>query len=404
MHLLTLYRGINAALPKGGYQQIIDAAYAAMGLPIQLHDSAFNMLAVAPKQILNDTLWDISLETGSFPREIIMKFHEQGFMEAASTRNSPYYVDWGDCAKSPRIQGVIRVNDVVEGYISIICPRELYSTEYDEAMALIVNACTIEMERSRYSNLSSDPLLKVLMHDLIRNKLSSNETMDLWRERLPVSFCGSFKLFAANVPKANLPASQKHLMYELRERFPLHIEMIDNGILYMLFYSLKEKDSPQLEEAVRGALGGLNASAGYSELFDDLLNFGIRKKQAENALSLGGRLTQNESMHSYEDYRFPIIMNTIMENSAECEYIAPGIRTLTDYDKMYGTDYLYTLERYVLSGCNNKRTLEELDIHRNTLLYRLQKIEEILSISLDNAELVAHYYISFYMLKMKEHF
>lgn len=402
MDLLTLYRGINAALPKGGYQSIIDAAYEAMGLPIQLHDSAFNMLAVAPKKRLNDTFWDISLDTGSFPREIIMKFHKQGFMEAASTRRSPYYVDWGDCAKSPRIQGVIRVNDVVEGYISIICPRELYSIEYDEAMALIVNACTIEMERSRYSNLSSDPLLKVLMHDLIRNKLSSNETMDLWRERLPSSFCGSFLLFAANVPKANLPASQKHLMYELRECFPLHIEMIDNGILYILFYALKEKDSARLEEAMRGALVGLNASAGYSELFDDLLNFSIWKRQAENALNLGSKLAFNESIHSYEDYRFPVILHTIMENSLECEYIAPGIRLLENYDRMYGTDYYYTLERYMLSGRSNKRMLEELDIHRNTLLYRLQKIEEILSISLDDSELAAHYYISFYILKMKE--
>lgn len=400
MNLLALYEGVFSALAKGGFQAIIDAAHEVMQMPISLHDSAFNLLAAAPREKIGDVFWDVCLETGGYPREIIMSFYDQGFMEAANKFREPYYVDWGDCAGRPRIQGVVRVNNVVEGYITIFCPKESHTPEYDQATKMLVNACAIEMERNKNRNLSENPLLKVFMHDLIRSRVDTREKLDLWRTRLPSSFRGAFELCAIETPVPNVKAVQKYLIEVLNASHSDHIEMIDDNTLYMLLYALNSKSSAFLQEDVPQMLAFLQAKLGVSDRFTDIMQFDACRRQAEAALEMGSLTNPGDCVFRYGDYRFSFILHSIAKHMNEDSILAPGIRQLEQYDKTYGTSYLSTLEQYVLKNRNGKKVLEKLGIHRNTLLYRLQKIEELLSVSLEDGSTFTHYYISFYIMKM----
>ena len=55
------------------------------------------------------------------------------------------------------------------------------------------------------------------------------------------------------------------------------------------------------------------------------------------------------------------------------------------YDKKYNTNLIQTLEVYLNKNCNLNQTAETLFIHRNTIKYRLQRIEEITNTSLNDA-------------------
>lgn len=59
--------------------------------------------------------------------------------------------------------------------------------------------------------------------------------------------------------------------------------------------------------------------------------------------------------------------------------------SLMAYDKKYNTNLIQTLEVYLNKNCNLNQTAETLFIHRNTIKYRLQRIEEITNTSLDDA-------------------
>lgn len=402
MDLLALYEKVFSALAKGGFQSIIDAAHEVMQMPISLHDSAFNLLAAAPREKIGDVFWDICLETGVYPREIIMSFYDQGYMEAASKFREPYYVDWGDCANRPRVQGVVRVNNVVEGYITIFCPKEVHTPECDLATRVLANACAIEMERNKNRNLSENPLLKVFMHDLIRGQIDTRDKLDMWRQRLPPSFKGAFELCAIETPVPNVKAVQKYLMEVLNASHSDHIEMIDNNTLYLLLYALNSKSSAFLQEDVSGMLKTLQAELGVSDRFTDIMQFDACRRQAEAALEMGSLINPGDCVFHYREYRFPFILHSVAKHMNEGSILAPGIRQLEQYDKNYGTSYLNTLEQYVLQNRNGKKILKTLGIHRNTLLYRLHKIEELLSVSLEDGNTFAHYYISFYIMKMNE--
>lgn len=401
MDLLSLYEKSFAALSKGGFQSIIDAAYESMQMPIYLHDSAFNMLAAAPMEKIGDYFWDMSLELGCFPRDTIMLFYDQGFMQAASNAKDPYYVDWGDCAVRPRIQGVVRVNNVVEGYITLLCPKEACTPDHIKATTLITDACAIEMERSKNRNLSENPLFKVFMHDLIKGQVQTKEILDMWLQRLPSSFRGAFQLYAIKYPGGNLKAVQKYIFDLLSRAHAQHIEIIDDDTFYLLLYKLESKNTLDLMRSeVQKNLETLRAYAGISDRFNNIIKFDVFMEQAKAALEIGEFLDPEKGLYRYRDYRFPFIMHTVARHMEEENVMAPGIDELEQYDKKYNTAYLETLEQYVLENRDGKNIVKNLGIHRNTLLYRLQKIEELLSISLDDGSTFAHYYISFYIRKM----
>jgi DNA-binding PucR family transcriptional regulator len=68
------------------------------------------------------------------------------------------------------------------------------------------------------------------------------------------------------------------------------------------------------------------------------------------------------------------------------------------YDAMYRTSYTSTLRCYLDMGRNAPAAAEKLNIHRNTLDYRLKKIEELQNIQLQNTEDMFSMVYSLYIL------
>lgn len=72
-------------------------------------------------------------------------------------------------------------------------------------------------------------------------------------------------------------------------------------------------------------------------------------------------------------------------NQAEImNYCNDKLRKLEEYDHANGTYLEDTLVSYFMSGFSATKTADDLFIHRNSLKYRLQKIEDLLGIELDD--------------------
>lgn len=62
----------------------------------------------------------------------------------------------------------------------------------------------------------------------------------------------------------------------------------------------------------------------------------------------------------------------------------PDLVKLIDFDKKQSTNYLNTLFEYLFSGCNYTDAANRLGLHRNSLIYRISKIEELMSSDLND--------------------
>lgn len=67
---------------------------------------------------------------------------------------------------------------------------------------------------------------------------------------------------------------------------------------------------------------------------------------------------------------------------------------LEENDQNNGTDYLDFLNAYLNSNCNINDTADALFIHRNTVVYKIKKINELLDCDLSDIEVRVQLYLA----------
>lgn len=84
------------------------------------------------------------------------------------------------------------------------------------------------------------------------------------------------------------------------------------------------------------------------------------------------------------------------------DYCPDGIYRLIEADRESGRDDLNTLYVYIENGLNGNAAAKELHIHRNTLINRLERIQEIVGMPLDDRDVVLFLRLSFRILEMQQ--
>jgi len=67
-------------------------------------------------------------------------------------------------------------------------------------------------------------------------------------------------------------------------------------------------------------------------------------------------------------------------------YIAKYLDPLKHYDQDHNSELLLTLKNYLDSDCNKQQTAERMHTHYNTIVYRINRIEQLLNVSLADVE------------------
>jgi sugar diacid utilization regulator len=140
-----------------------------------------------------------------------------------------------------------------------------------------------------------------------------------------------------------------------------------------------------IKSNISKSLPGLTVSIGIGGVCNELKKLKESVEQADKALKILKMCNKKDSIRSYKNlgiYRlFFQVENKKELTSLYEEYLAP----LVNYDTNNSSDLVKTLEILLLENQNVSKTADMLFIHRNTLKYRITKIEEILDIDLKDA-------------------
>lgn len=71
-----------------------------------------------------------------------------------------------------------------------------------------------------------------------------------------------------------------------------------------------------------------------------------------------------------------------LASSPELEPFRGLVLPLVDYDRQRGSDLVRTLSVYFETGTNASEAADRLFLHRNSLLYRLERIQELTGLDL----------------------
>ncbi|MBU8907340.1 PucR family transcriptional regulator [Desertibacillus haloalkaliphilus] len=133
-------------------------------------------------------------------------------------------------------------------------------------------------------------------------------------------------------------------------------------------------------------------------LFPDLiLSWGIGKQygfkhfhesfnEAQMALNIGRRQKGPGHQSTYADTRVDRALMSLLGNEELQQITDSTIGSLVEYSKDRGIDLIHTFVSYNQNRGNVSQTARKLNLHRQSLLYRLRKIESLTGCSLDNPD------------------
>ncbi|WP_041580262.1 PucR family transcriptional regulator [Bacillus sp. 1NLA3E] len=108
--------------------------------------------------------------------------------------------------------------------------------------------------------------------------------------------------------------------------------------------------------------------------------------EAHEAIRLMKQFNNNTVVSHFEDYSVYHFLGSNIKNPELEDFFIKSLGKIYDHDNLHGTGYLTTLESYFQNNHNLSETAKALFIHRNTLIYRIEKIREILNTDLKNSE------------------
>lgn len=232
---------------------------------------------------------------------------------------------------------------------------------------------------STFSATGNDTAIQYYMNLLLEGQEVNRESLKYHLSRIGWTQNASYYVCCFSFPRIQEPqkGQAEHALARLAKNMP-------RDIIFIYFHHVVLLSRKIDMEALAVCARKLDAICGVSFLQQDLSNIYDGYNQALLATEYARKASQETSVVSYEDYYAVHLRNALSENININQFIPSSVRNLLQFDILNHTDYVRLLKTYLICGSNSKKAGELLYMHRNTLIYRIKKIENIMSCSLDN--------------------
>lgn len=188
--------------------------------------------------------------------------------------------------------------------------------------------------------------------------------------------------------------STNAICYYIKQQFPQSVSFLFEGEIVTFFnMTLLEKDAEDIGSVLTYFIRDSYLKAGYSRCVKGHMYFRRQFIQARTALDVGSRNKPYVWIHHFDQIALTYIMEQVTRRLPASMICHENLLKLKEADEENQSEYMKTLRTYLDENLNATRTAEALFIHRSTLLYRLDKIKEILQYELDDPD--ENFYLSF---------
>ncbi len=121
----------------------------------------------------------------------------------------------------------------------------------------------------------------------------------------------------------------------------------------------------------------------FSSVYSDYQKISKAYKETLTVLSIKEKFpSDTTNIHSYQNLGIYQLIDLLLEQRKDEEYENQALQKLDEYDHKHNCNLIETLEVYLNKDSNVGEVAKALNIHANTLSYRLKRIYEISEIDL----------------------
>lgn len=422
---------MEALVSGKGLQHIVDVSSQILGNPFFVRDMSFEILAYTKDVQVKDRVWNQLTTKGYQGYEEFQYLMKNQFIERINKADAPIYYQIrrndSDEKREGEMEEVyitarhkyilqrrydedIRISRVwckiVSGQeiIGHVVVLEAVRNFIDRDFILIQRICEVialELQKKATAEKSLSLRQDLIFHDLLGGKIKSEEVVDDKLKILNLKFRKNLRLITLTTNQNSGSGLPLNYIKSFLEHILGNIVFTTfEGNMVIVYHSDNQKfpEKTHLNQLTE-FLSGSGMVCGISRWFGSLLRIQEHYKQCTEAVKAGIRLDKGKMLFLYEDYVLQHMFAICSVNHPLQSFCNSALLKLLRYDRQNGTDFNKTLFHYVMKFRNPSELSGALNIHRNTLYYRLGKIEEIMEISLQDMDALYSLYLSYKIIE-----
>ena len=370
---------LNAIVSHKSIETIADLAAEVLDKPYFLFDIAFKKICQAgeiPETFENPDFTSV-MEHGYLPFEKKGGSKERIYSYEQCGRT--LYPSIGTAENCTNILLNIYVNrEFFAIFVSMDtmerCSKGQISLMY-HVRDLLEMAFTANMRESGLEETSDYYVKKLLDQEYVEERMIGRMLEPLnWKLK------GYFQVYTLCDQHGKLfnRVKQEFCLFRVKENLKNVIAMsYENYILVICKFSC-ENDETDFDEKLNRMLGEMVICCGKSQRFERFADLRIYYQQAIMTFKYGLASNTGKTIWDFQNEYFSCIANRLSANADLEVWVDPSVLKLHKYDFQNNTEYVKYLKTFLICGGNIKLAAQHLFFHRNTLIYRLEKIRQIL--------------------------
>lgn len=385
---------MDALIDETDVQSFIDLCAEVLENPVAFGDMDHQLIAHSTNYSAQGILWEEHERLGRFSEGTVTSQAYQMVDKLIRSADRPV-THHQPITGHASITGKIVVDNVHVGYFSVIDTNRPFQ-EGDRQMVSTI--CELLKSKAQFIT-SSIPRYSELIRTLLEEKPRSELMPVLEFEHLNLND-GYQLLLIQKDERGENSTFLDTVTALLASYFPELIIARHNEVIVLVVPDaqtlLQTKEPLDLEHFLRdnGLCLGVSRRA-YTQQ-----EFKMCYEQAGKAVELGARLDVERYIFCYEEYATYHLWQTLSQCTDLRKYCHPAIFELMSYDKKHQTTLCETLETFLICGGSKTQTAKRLSIHKSSLIYRLEKLQETFALDLDDFQVRGHLYNTFQILQI----
>jgi DNA-binding PucR family transcriptional regulator len=394
-------------------EEFADMVSDVLQCPITIEDANHRLLAYSTHDDRTDPARIATIIGRRVPEKVINSLWKEGVIPSLLNSREPVRVKTVDeIGLGNRVAVSIWKNDEVLGFIWALEIDKTLGDEEMDCLKRAADATKNKLIQLQNRKNKKEEQFQEFFWQLLTSHLSSTEEMITKFHALQISPPTLFAVAVFQFSKELGREDEKQIAYLLKTiQLPkILLHTIDHQQL-ILFIALDGTQQPvnklnafcELFVVKMKERFGINSIVqGYSNVYSDLGKVEKSYKEARTVLSVKRKFpSETNDIHGYQSLGIYKYIDVLIQKAGTDQNENYSLKKLQEYDKKNNTDLVETLEVFLNKDSNVHEAACALNVHTNTLNYRLKRISEIGEINLKDPNQKITLYLDLKLEKFK---
>ena len=406
------HQNMHVSLIKNNdVQELLNLSEAVIGNPIVLVDMGFKLMAHTEHIKTDDEVYNELIRRGYHTKKNIDRLTLTRQVESIKNLNSiDTEQSLPQVSRYPIMTKTFYQNGVPCAYMRMICSSKPPTRSMKERFALLAESVEYYL-RNYYSEVSiHQNIYEYVLVELIEKRVVDKEHIADRISAAGLDMDAEY-LLARVVFEDEANISLNYMLDQILSIFPEARPFLYNGCIIMLLdydsrLRLDQAWKTHRFQAIHEFLVHYRANCGISAVFHSPLLVADAYTQTAVAIDLGKRLQKKldgvgkRRMFAYPDYFVYHLIEACSKDVQLESLCDEKILRIWMRDKQKKTRYAELLYTYLINNCRPTDTGDALHMHRNNVIYHIERISEQFDLDLKDPETRLRLLISFKILEL----